>query len=422
MKLEAFVIFIWLTLATVSSYTHDDLIIAAGDQLELLSQGTTYRKLTLNSYNASKLSALAYDATNKRLFFSDIRHLESHILSVSLEDESPRLVEEIIEKNNDETVESLAYDPVNKMLLWTDGFNRSIRQIQIDNDGIHAKENTSVEVVHLLESDARPQALVSDPCTRMLYWTNIHNSLPTIERSHLNGSQREVIVHSDLLQLHAFDLDIMEQMIYWAEDLRNGFFLIERSYVNGSGREEFYRGFGHFIASLTVGEDYVYWSDYDRKKLWSLPKDGSSKNPVNLRTYRNPAMGVVVYRNEPLNCDLISSPEASAAVVQKTELIENLDSSSSTALLLGFSFVCLAIMAMMILLILQFLKSRDCKGIRGASKTEDTIPFQNFSNTLFKMNELSQIEQQQTVSVPMPENSSGLKRDDDCATLIKCEF
>lgn len=196
---------------------------------------------------------------------------------------------------------------------------------------------------------------------------------------------------------------------------------------------------------IKVGEDYVYWSDYDRKKLWSLPKDGSSKNPVNLRTYRNPAMGVVVYRNEPLNCDLISSPEASAAVVQKTELIENLDSSSSTALLLGFSFVCLAIMALMILLILQFLKSRDCKGIRGASKTEDTIPFENFSNTLFKMNELviytpgwcfdkityfssfiqfeqSQMEQQQTVSVPMPENSSGLKRDDDCATLIKCEF
>ncbi len=98
-------------------------------------------------------------------------------------------------------------------------------------------------------------------------------------------------------------------------------------------------------------------------------------------------MGVVVYRNEPLNCDLISSPEASAAVVHKTELIENLDSSSSIALLLGFSFVCLAIMAMMILLILQFLKSRDCKGIRWSSKTEDTIPFQNFS-TSFKMNEL----------------------------------
>lgn len=69
-------------------------------------------------------------------------------------------------ENNDETVESLAYDPVNKMLLWTDGFNRSIRQVQIDNDGIHAKENTSVEVVHLFERDARPQALVSDHCTR----------------------------------------------------------------------------------------------------------------------------------------------------------------------------------------------------------------------------------------------------------------
>ena len=86
----------------------------------------------------------------------------------------------------------------------------------------------------------------------MIYWTSIHDSIPTIERSLLDGSRREIIVHSDLLLPNAFDVDIMEQMIYWAEDLRNGYFLIERSYVNGTGREEFYRGVGHFIASLTV--------------------------------------------------------------------------------------------------------------------------------------------------------------------------
>ena len=94
----------------------------------------------------------------------------------------------------------------------------------------------------------------------MLYWTNTQNAIPIIERSHLNGSQREIIVHSDLLQLNAFDLDVMEQMIYWAEDLRNGYFLIERSFVNGSGREEFYRGLGHFIASLTVCQCHRFFN------------------------------------------------------------------------------------------------------------------------------------------------------------------
>ena len=86
----------------------------------------------------------------------------------------------------------------------------------------------------------------------MLYWTNIHDSRSTIERSFLNGNHREIIVNSDLLLPNAFDLDVMEQMIYWAEDLRNGYFRIERSYVNGTGRQEFYRAMGNFIVSLTV--------------------------------------------------------------------------------------------------------------------------------------------------------------------------
>ena len=174
-------------------FTYTDLIIATGDQLELFTHGSVYRKISLNSYNASKLSALEFDAVTRKLFFSDIRHLQSHILGVSLHDESPRLTEEIVEskrtfslynvlrnvdllsffsplliESKDETIESLAYDPVDKMLLWTDGFNRSIRRVKVDNDGINVKEKTSIEIVHLLENDAKPRALVTDPCTRYI--------------------------------------------------------------------------------------------------------------------------------------------------------------------------------------------------------------------------------------------------------------
>jgi hypothetical protein len=81
-------------------FTYTDLIIAVGDQLELLGHGSTYRKLTLNSYNASKLSALAYDSIARTLYFSDSRHLQSHVLSVSLEDESQRQVEEVVQSKS----------------------------------------------------------------------------------------------------------------------------------------------------------------------------------------------------------------------------------------------------------------------------------------------------------------------------------
>jgi len=90
---------------------------------------------------------------------------------------------------------------------------------------------------------------------RMLYWTNIYKSRPTIERSFLNGSQREILIQTDLFVPNALDLDVLEQRLYWADNLREDDyrnFHIERSFVNGSGREKIYRGMGQFIVSLTV--------------------------------------------------------------------------------------------------------------------------------------------------------------------------
>jgi hypothetical protein len=60
----------------------------------------------------------------------------------------------------------LAYDPVNKMLLWTDWIDRSIRQIKIAQEHIHIEEKDGIEIVHYLENDAKPRGLVFDPCTR----------------------------------------------------------------------------------------------------------------------------------------------------------------------------------------------------------------------------------------------------------------
>jgi hypothetical protein len=54
---------------------------------------------------------------------------------------------------------------------------------------------------------------------------------------------------------NALDLDVLEQRLYWADNLREDDyhnFHIERSFVNGSGREKIYRGIGQFIVSLTV--------------------------------------------------------------------------------------------------------------------------------------------------------------------------
>lgn len=59
----------------------------------------------------------------------------------------------------------MTYDNLGKNLLWTDGSNKSIRQIVVDREDLHVYENNTIELVHLLKGD-KPRGLVSDPCTR----------------------------------------------------------------------------------------------------------------------------------------------------------------------------------------------------------------------------------------------------------------
>ena len=68
-----------------------------------------------------------------------------------------------------ESAESLTYDPVDNLLMWTDGVNQSIRRIKVGDpvSGANAQNNASIEVLHFLDGD-KPRGLVCDPCTRLI--------------------------------------------------------------------------------------------------------------------------------------------------------------------------------------------------------------------------------------------------------------
>lgn len=101
----------------------------------------------------------------------------------------------------------------------------------------------------------------------MLYWTNWNLNRPTIERSYLNGSNREIIVKDGLTMPHGLGLDAEEQKIYWANNMRSGSLRIESSFIDGSQRKTIYEGRGHemrgqFVYGLTV----VHLNFVNRKK------------------------------------------------------------------------------------------------------------------------------------------------------------
>lgn len=126
---------------------------------------------------------------------------------------------------------------------------------------------------------------------------------------------------------------------------------------------------------MKVGEHYIYWSDYNHKKLWSLRKDGSSKRPIVLRTFRNPAMGVVVFRHQPLNCSAITSNANHQA---KKHVMENTETIIVTLMIL----TSLTVVAAVAILIFRFGRVMVCVRPFLTTQTEGSFAFQNFENPI----------------------------------------
>lgn len=122
-----------------------------------------------------------------------------------------------------------------------------------------------------------------------------------------------------------------------------------------------------------MGGDYVYWTDYNLKKLWYVRKDGSSKGSMMLRAYsRNPAMGVVVFRHEPLNCGLLNTPE--------NDLEDMTDFQTKKMYIIFINLICLVIVAMVATLTFRFWKFTGCKQTLVSNNSQKLFAFQNFEN------------------------------------------
>jgi Low-density lipoprotein receptor repeat class B len=85
-----------------------------------------------------------------------------------------------------------------------------------------------------------------------MYWINWNLRRPTIESSLMNGSERQVIIEEELRTPRGLALDIRKQKMYWANNLHFSTFRIERSNVDGTERELVHSGKGQFVFSLAV--------------------------------------------------------------------------------------------------------------------------------------------------------------------------
>uniref|UniRef100_A0A7M4FXS6 LDL receptor related protein 1 n=1 Tax=Crocodylus porosus TaxID=8502 RepID=A0A7M4FXS6_CROPO len=170
-------------------------------------------------------------------------------------------------------VEGIAVDWIAGNIYWTDqGFD----VIEV------ARLNGSFRYVVISQGLDKPRAITVHPEKGYLFWTE-WGQYPRIERSRLDGSERVVLVNVSISWPNGISVDYEDGKLYWCDARTDK---IERiDLETGEAREVVLASNNMDMFSVSVFEDYIYWSD--RTHANGSIKRGSKDNAtesVSLRT------------------------------------------------------------------------------------------------------------------------------------------
>lgn len=72
-------------------------------------------------------------------------------------------------------------------------------------------------------------------------------------------------------------VDQIDEKIYWIDDHPGYTFSISRSNFNGSDRELILEDEHQYPHSITINQDFIYWTDQQSHSVWKLNKNGKGK-------------------------------------------------------------------------------------------------------------------------------------------------
>ncbi|XP_028179549.1 protein cueball-like [Ostrinia furnacalis] len=264
-----------------------DIVISSEGQLEFYSNQT---KTNSEGTGFRDLSALAYDAVHNVLFFVDRANDNATIFSFNL---ATKKFQSLVKNKWLQNIQGLAFDPVKRMLFWTDIIESSIFWMSLMPDS----ENDGYGNVLIKMNDEIPVSIAVDSCREYIYWTCIliTDSKSSIERSKFDGSEREVIVHTHLhmpLQL-GLAIDQRTKRLYWADEKEGIHFSIESSNLEGEDRQILLNDAHHRPNTLTISKDWIYWVHSGYKTVWKLAKDKENVEPLEVLKLTKSIFGVV---------------------------------------------------------------------------------------------------------------------------------
>ncbi|CAH1269034.1 LRP4 [Branchiostoma lanceolatum] len=146
----------------------------------------------------------------------------------------------------------IAIDHVSSQLFVTDATGNKIESSDL--------EGGSRATVVPGTAQSRPCAIATDSLRGFIFWTDCGSS-PRVVRANRDGSGLAVIASTNLVKPYAIAVDAGEAKVYWGDGSRG---VIERSDMDGSNRESFLtiQGGSANMYGLDVDESHVYFTDW----------------------------------------------------------------------------------------------------------------------------------------------------------------
>ncbi|KAM9388480.1 low-density lipoprotein receptor-related protein 6 isoform 5-T5 [Phaethornis superciliosus] len=218
--------------------------------------------IILPIHSLRNVRAIDYDPLDKQLYWIDSRQ---NIIRKAQEDGSQSLTvvtSPVPNQNIDMQPYDLSIDIYSRYIYWTCEATNVINVTHLDGRPMG---------VVLKGDQDRPRAIVVNPEKGYMYFTNLQERSPKIERAALDGTEREVLFFSGLSKPIALAIDSQLGKLFWADsDLRR----IESSDLSGANRIVLEDSNILQPVGLTVFENWLYWIDRQQQMIEKIDMTG----------------------------------------------------------------------------------------------------------------------------------------------------
>ncbi|XP_071943214.1 low-density lipoprotein receptor-related protein 2-like [Antedon mediterranea] len=237
--------------------------------------------------NLNQAVALDFDYIDGRIYFAEARGKKIRWVP---SDGSGEPVTILTQSDGLLSPEGLAFDWIHKRIYYSDRRAGTITACGIDGG------NKS----EILRAD-KPRAIVLDPCAGRMYWSD-WGAEPKIERASIIGHYRETLIDTDITWPNGLTIDYEESKLYWADAYHDR---IERSNLDGTQRETIVvRAIQPF--ALTLYGNYIYWTDWTLKAVLRAEKHTGANEVTLVQDLDKRPMDIHVFITDRQICS--SSP------------------------------------------------------------------------------------------------------------------